>query len=224
MKTNIYIDGYNFYYGLLKNSEYKWLDLVSLFQRLVTEQNPQALVHHLHFFTAPCLGRFSQHGNASQQAQDAYQRALTALYPNVNIHNGFHSVEKANLPKATDGSKVVDLNQKSLVWKLEEKQSDVNIALQLLLDALDRDAEQLIVCSNDTDLEPALRLIKQRSPSTKIGIIIPSRKGNARPANHRLSQYADWTRNHVLDNELAGAQLPDKIPTPKKPIFKPRHW
>jgi len=26
MKTTIYIDGYNLYYGLVKNTQYKWLD------------------------------------------------------------------------------------------------------------------------------------------------------------------------------------------------------
>ncbi len=33
METTIYIDGYNLYYGCLKYSPYKWLDLVELFTR-----------------------------------------------------------------------------------------------------------------------------------------------------------------------------------------------
>ena len=29
-KTIVYIDGYNLYYGLLKGTAYKWLDLLAL--------------------------------------------------------------------------------------------------------------------------------------------------------------------------------------------------
>ena len=30
MKTNIYIDGFNLYYGCVKDTPYKWLDLAKL--------------------------------------------------------------------------------------------------------------------------------------------------------------------------------------------------
>lgn len=32
LRTRVYIDGYNFYYGCLKGTSYKWLDLVKLFK------------------------------------------------------------------------------------------------------------------------------------------------------------------------------------------------
>ena len=34
-KTAVYVDGYNLYYGRLRNSAYKWLDVVALFDGLL---------------------------------------------------------------------------------------------------------------------------------------------------------------------------------------------
>jgi hypothetical protein len=39
MRTIVYVDGYNLYYGLLRKSAYKWLDLYSLFQNHVLHQS-----------------------------------------------------------------------------------------------------------------------------------------------------------------------------------------
>jgi hypothetical protein len=35
---------------------------------------------------------------------------------------------------------------------------------------------------------------------------------------------ADWVRATVRNEELAAHQLSDKVPTNKKPIFKPDYW
>ena len=34
-KVNFFVDGFNLYYGVLKNSSYKWLDLKILFKKLL---------------------------------------------------------------------------------------------------------------------------------------------------------------------------------------------
>lgn len=36
MKTTVYIDGYNLYFGLVKNTPFKWLNLISLFSEVVS--------------------------------------------------------------------------------------------------------------------------------------------------------------------------------------------
>lgn len=35
LRTRVYVDGYNFYYGCLKRTNFKWLDLKSLFDSLL---------------------------------------------------------------------------------------------------------------------------------------------------------------------------------------------
>jgi hypothetical protein len=34
MQTTVYIDGYNLYYGALRGTPYKWLDVVRLFETI----------------------------------------------------------------------------------------------------------------------------------------------------------------------------------------------
>lgn len=83
-------------------------------------------------------------------------------------------------------------------------------------DALKSEAEQIVFVSNDTDLEPALKALREDMGDTIIiGIVIPIRANSRRPPNQKLSKYADWTRSYITDEELANSQLPDKIPTSK---------
>jgi len=95
-------------------------------------------------------------------------------------------------------------------------------------DATKNLCDQQILVSNDSDLEFALKLIKQDFPQVALGLVIPRRKpekgATPRPPNKGLSRHVNWTRNHILDEECAKFQLPDKIPTNKKPIIKPDYW
>jgi hypothetical protein len=38
-RTYIYVDGFNLYYGALKNTPHKWLDLKTLFQSMLSPDN-----------------------------------------------------------------------------------------------------------------------------------------------------------------------------------------
>lgn len=39
MRTIVYVDGFNLYYGAVKNTPYRWLDLKALFGRLLEPRN-----------------------------------------------------------------------------------------------------------------------------------------------------------------------------------------
>jgi hypothetical protein len=39
MRTIVYIDGFNLYYGAVKGTPYKWLDLKSVCQKLLDPHN-----------------------------------------------------------------------------------------------------------------------------------------------------------------------------------------
>lgn len=224
MRTRIYIDGYNLFYGCLKHSDNKWLDLYRLFAvHIIKQQNPNAIVDKVIFFTADIKSKVSTQGQWAQKAQQDYHRALMPCYPTkIEIVKGYYSLEKANLLAY---KKPPDKNQRVAVWRLEEKQTDVNMALTAYRHAVQNKAEQIVFVSNDTDLEPALIALKEdMGSSIVIGIIIPVKASSLRPPNQRLSKYADWTRSHIKDEELADSQLPEKIATKKKPILKPSYW
>ena len=70
IETIVYIDGYNLYYGRLRNSNnlnFKWLDIVKLFQYILKAQNPNSEIIKIKYFTAPALGKFASHGNKSTE-------------------------------------------------------------------------------------------------------------------------------------------------------------
>ena len=51
MKANVYIDGFNLFYGSLKGTPYKWLDLLAMCQRLL----PDRSIGRIRYFTARVL-------------------------------------------------------------------------------------------------------------------------------------------------------------------------
>lgn len=224
MKTNFYVDGYNLYYGCLKHTAYKWLDLKFLLANIILHsQDPEAELGIIKFFTADVKAKIASRGQAAQIAQHQYHRALQCLYPTqIDIIKGSYSLEQANLPIF---KKPPDKEDRVAVWRLEEKQTDVNLALEAYRDARKTQAQQLVFVTNDSDIEPALKAIREDfGDEVRIGVIVPRLKGNHRPANVSLSKYADWTRHHILEDELNQSQLPKQIPTRKKPINRPDYW
>jgi hypothetical protein len=72
VKTNFYVDAFNLYYGALKGTPYKWLDLAALFGRVF----PKNETHRIRYVTAR-VDRQPPHFQQHQQ-QQAYLRALFA--------------------------------------------------------------------------------------------------------------------------------------------------
>lgn len=224
MRTIVYIDGYNFYFGVLKNTAYKWLDIVSLVKHICYVQNPQMDIAAVKFFTAPVITRVATKGEKALQSQDSYHRALLNSHPEIiEIINGYYLLEKGCPPRY---KKPIDKQDRVEVWRLEEKQTDVNIALQLYRDAVLKNCDHAVLVSSDSDLVPALGFLKQDFPDYPVGLILPRRESNKteRPPNSSLSNLANWTRSHILNEELDKFQLAVKVATKKKPAIKPDYW
>ena len=92
-RTVVYIDGFNFYYGAVKGTQYKWLDFEALCQRLL----PRDQVVKIRYFTARVTARPDDPQRASRQ--DTYLRALATL-PLVQIHYGHFLTQSVRLPRA----------------------------------------------------------------------------------------------------------------------------
>lgn len=103
----------------------------------------------MRYFSAPCLARFATHGQASMQAQHAYHRALQARHAErFTLKLGTHSVDEDGtlVPRYVAGHPY-DRSDRVRVWKLEEKQTDVNLALAMYRDACSGLFQQLVVFS-----------------------------------------------------------------------------
>jgi hypothetical protein len=107
---------------------------------------------------------------------------------------------------------------------LEEKQTDVNIGLHMYRDATHGRVDQIVLVSNDSDLAPALTMLKYDFPDIVRGLLLPSRERSNRRSG-QLDALANWTRRQLKEDELASAQLPRSITNRKgKPILKPEAW
>jgi uncharacterized LabA/DUF88 family protein len=227
-KTTIYVDGYNLYYSRLKGTPFKWLDIAALFRdTILPQQDPSAQVLSIKYFTAPVKASYARHGQNSEHAQTQYLRALTAKHPDlIQIIQGFHIFQPTALPTFVPNAQPSKA-QVSRIWMIEEKQTDVNIALHAYRDASRGDCGQIVICSNDSDIEPALRMIREDAPNVKIGLVMPLRenaKDDGKVPNKRLTPLAHWVRRYIKDEELEKSQLPLNVPTKKKPASKPAHW
>ncbi len=234
LRTRVYVDGYNFYYGCLKGTHHKWLDLYKLFQEHVL---PSALVERdgqyvrsellpeaLQFFTATIIERAAK-SHDSVSSQERYHTALRKLHDGrIRIVKGYYSEVKVRVPLIDETKPDVWPRDCELVpiWRLEEKQTDVNLALHAYHDAMTDQVDHVVIASNDTDLVPALRMIREHTPAT-VGLVIPTRDSERRP-NGDLAKHAHWVRRHLTDAELAAAQLPRVVLGGKTPTVKPDSW
>lgn len=152
MKTNVYVDGYNLYYGAVKGTPYRWLDLGTLCQVAL----PKNQINRLRYFTARVASRPAD--PLQPRRQQVYLRALRTI-PNLEFHFGHFLRNVVRMPMVRPPAGGPDTIE---VWKTEEKGSDVNLASYLLLDCFDRDCEAAAIISNDSDLAEPIRLARKR--------------------------------------------------------------
>ncbi len=218
MRTLVFVDGYNLYYGLVRRSTYKWLDLFKLFQeRLLL---PEAELVEVRYYTAPVLGSLCDDPQ-SPQRQRQYLQALRKLYPNqVTVLEG-KLVKSTPVLRLAETIAADPSLTKAKVITLTEKKTDVNIASDMLSAAFLGQCEQVVLCSNDSDMEGALKAIRQHCPTVRIGLIPPIAQSDYRHICRELDQLSHWVKVPKLI-DLAHAQLPDKIPNTS--ITKPEKW
>lgn len=230
MKTRVYIDGYNLYYGCLKRTSYKWLDLSKLFANHIlpsSSSEPQSYNDlSIKFFTADIVGKAAMSPD-SLKDQQAYHRALQFNDNNnqLEIIKGYYAINQTRAFKIDEQNPKKPPNECEYVdvWKLEEKQTDVNIAVESLYDVMTDDTlEQIVFVTNDTDLASALEKIKSLN-KVKIGLVIPT-TSSVRNPNEKLDKLADWSRKNILEEELKASQLPRTVEGGRKPAIKPVGW
>jgi uncharacterized LabA/DUF88 family protein len=162
IRTNVYIDGFNFYYGALRKTPYKWVNVRELCEKLL----PQNTVVEIKYFTALVSARPNDPDQAVRQ--QLYLRALRTL-PGLSVHLGHFLTHEVMMPL------VVPPGQRQTyvrVVKTEEKGSDVNLATHLLHDAHMGRFDVGVVVSNDSDLLEPIKMVRHQL-GKKVGILNP---------------------------------------------------
>lgn len=207
MATNVYVDAFNLYYGCLRGTPYRWLDLGALCARLL----PRDRINRIRYFTATVSAR--RDDPQAPRRQQVYLRALGTV-PGLSIHHGRYVSHVIRMPLAHPrprGPRVVE------VVKTEEKGSDVNLATFLLLDGFKRDCDVAVVISNDSDLELPIELARTEL-GLRVGVV------NPHPSAHRSRALQPTFFKQIRPSVLAACQFPPVLSDATGEIHKPARW
>lgn len=205
-RSTIYIDGFNFYYGAIRGTAHRWLNLERLFERLRPDDDIQVI----HYFTALVSGRH-------RTGQERYLRALATL-PKVNVILGKFKTKQ--LRCRVSGC---DYGGTRMFEAPEEKRTDVNIALQVLDDFFHDRSDRIVLVSGDSDLVPAVDLAKKHAPAKQVIVYVPSRNP-IRGAAVELRSAADKDRTFPLQL-LSRCHFPPEVPDGRGGVLrKPKGW
>jgi hypothetical protein len=224
-RVNVYVDGFNLYYGCCKATPYKWLDLAALAAQLL----PGEAIQDIRYFTADVNPDPSDPDQIARQ--EIYTRALRTI-PNLTIKKGFFLAKPSNKKRVyplygPDPRIPNPANPPVAVWKIEEKGSDVNLATSLLLDAAAGRFDDAWVISNDSDLAWPIQMAR-KTFRVRIGVFKPERPAKypskfARPDSRHLIRAARWFRR-IEEHHLAASQFPQTLNDQNGTFTKPASW
>jgi uncharacterized LabA/DUF88 family protein len=214
MSIYVYVDAFNFYYGLTKGTPYRWCNLGKLAQLLL----PNDSVDVIKVFAA--YSKNFPNNPAASQRQKTYLRALSTI-PNLEMYTSKFSPAERYFP-LSDG-----LPNKTEMVKVrfsKEKGSDVKLASQLLIDGFEDAYDMAVIFTNDSDLTMPIQIARYRL-GKRIGVILTTRPpDSSRPGSKELMKYANFTKL-VTDEMLAASQFPDRFTDAKgSRIEKPDTW
>lgn len=207
MKTIVYVDGFNLYYGAVKDTPYKWLNIHRMCELLL----PKNQIVGIKYFTAKVFSRKSD--PQKHIRQQVYLRALRTL-PNFEIIYGHYSEHPKWMrlvnplpgqPKYTE------------VIKTEEKGSDVNLAVNLLHDGYQGKYQLAVVVTNDSDLLSAVQIV-QKDLGLKVGILNPQKHPSG-----ELENEAHFMKK-IRQGVIKASQFPKIMKDVRGSFYKPKEW
>lgn len=199
-RAMFFIDGFNLFYSIreLPNKSYRWLNLDSLCKHLL---NKTQLFGSIKYFTAYKLWQ--------QEANKRHQ-----LYVRV--------LESKGIEVFPGKFKDKDIHCKICGREFtipEEKQTDVNIALTLMMDAMQDNFDVAFLVSGDTDLLPVIKCLRQHFPSKEIVSVFPINRAPEELKNHAHRHMK------IKEEHLQRFQLPDTIDFGNSVIIqRPEYW
>jgi uncharacterized LabA/DUF88 family protein len=204
LRPNIYIDGFNLYYGALKSTPYRWLNIDKLCRLML----PGDSINQIKYFTALVNPRPTDPDQLTRQ--QIYLRALQTI-PNLEIIYGHFLTHEIMMPLAPPKSGYAK------VIKTEEKGSDVNLALHLLSDGYKNAYDAAVIVSNDSDLLLPVQFAKRELGKT-IGVLNPQKH-----PSKVLTANADFVKN-IRKGALSKCLFPNSLTDSQGVFTKPAGW
>lgn len=222
-RVRVYIDWFNFYHNLREKfpnkKNYQWLNYRKLIENELKENEK---IDEVFLFTAYYSDdrrseRYIRHNTLIQ--------ALTSSGVKV-ILGKFIKNSKTLYTKQIDDVRPTDMDSivKEKVDEIdyvikEEKKTDVNLAIKIVQDAYEDNFDIAYVITGDTDIVPAVELVKRNFWSK---IIINARIDNS--LGRDIQKACDDFRT-ITSEKIKKSLLPDRINFRKgRYIEKPKEW
>lgn len=214
-RAAFYVDGFNLYHGISDLQQHptktnptppskahlKWFSIWD-FAEFVTKPLGEDIVK-IRYFSA-----LATHRPQGVGRHQTYLRALKST--GVEYQLGSFKAKKkrmsfSNLDQNGEPYATAKFNWTSY----EEKETDVNIAIQMVQDAIDGVADVFYVISADTDLAPAVKMIQARYPHIEYVPVLPPNRAQ----NNELKRLSSRPGRHIEMSErnVAKCRLPEQI-------------
>lgn len=193
----MYIDGFNWYYGIFKERPaWKWLNVRSFFEFL----RPDDSIDCIKMFTAIV------DPDKPSPRRERMLRYVAALH----TLNGV----KVILGKYQTRTVVCGASCGLKYDVATEKMTDVNIAVHMIADSMTESFDRLILVTGDSDLQPAVRWIRSNRKEKRLHVYVPSIA--EQQSSRRLDFYGrigvpcgflplDGIERHLLPNTIMNA-------------------
>jgi len=197
MDTAFLIDGFNFYHSIKNLSrDLRWFDYDRYCRHFL---KPGDSLHGISYFTALAFWRPNSVIRHKVFIEACKEKG-------INVILGKFKTKNVSCPKCLQ-----------CFTRHEEKATDVNIALHAY--RLAAKVQKIILVSGDTDLIPAVKLIKEDFPQVTVEAVFPFKRDNFEFARAVDAHYR--TREKILNR----FQLPETIQKSNgKLIVRPPSW
>ena len=160
-RVTFYIDGFNFYFGIKRarkaNPEWNkcyWIDLVKLCGLFLGEGQ---ILNKVVYFTASPLSP------AKNSRQSSFLNANKLINGDkLEIVRGKYMEKSLDCPFCN-----------ATISRPEEKRTDVNISVRMLVDCFEDKTDTVVLISADSDLIPPLEQVNRLFPQKNIKVYFP---------------------------------------------------
>ena len=207
-RVSFYFDGFNFYNGLKdkcrKSPEWRdfyWIDFVKLCQAFLPQDQ---VLQKVKYFTAPPLNS----GKRSRQA--------TLFAANKLLNPGVFEIIQGKYYKKNVTCKLCG----GVFQQPEEKRTDVNISLELMLDCFNDNTDKLVLVTADSDLISTVQAVKKYFPQKTLKIYFPP----LRSSGELLKACGKVVYFENNKSKFETAVMPDTVTVGPKSYIKPTEW
>lgn len=200
----VYVDGFNLYFGMKTRDwqRYYWLNVQSLAHNLL-KPNQQLICTK--YFTSRVASMPDD--PEKHKRQGVYLEALGTL-PDFRIFYGHYLAKEIYCRKC------------SSFWMThEEKMTDVNISVELMVDAFQDKFDTAFLISGDSDLVHPVQTVRRIFPTKRVIVGFPPRR------HSKHLQHAANACFAIGRKKIADSLFPDEVQKPDGYILRrPDKW